>query len=100
MLEPLEIIKRQIGITDNSKDDLLSDLQGRYLGIALAVCNRKEPTDTMQGIVVGTVVEAYNQLGAEGISSYSLGQESQSFLNLQEEMKKRLLDARQRVLRF
>lgn len=97
--EQIEKVKRQLGLTDDKQDLILSDLFEGVLSAALSICNRKEPTDSMLKIARDTTIAEYRKRGGEGTTGYSTGQQSYSYTDNNKELFDRLITAGQRVFR-
>ena len=78
----LEKIKLLLGISDedNSKDDLLELLISNAKDYAVSFCGYDEYNSQFDIIVMKMVVEDYNRLGSEGISSKSFNGISESYV--------------------
>lgn len=79
----LDIIKLLLGISldDDTKDDLIDMLIDNAIEEALLFTNRTILTDKLTPIVHKMVVQNYNRLGTQGVSSQSYNGVSESFLD-------------------
>lgn len=64
-------IKILIGLTDNSKDDVLDVLISLCKSEAYEYCNLEGYTSKLDSAVIQMVIEKYNKMGTEGLSSVS-----------------------------
>ena len=69
----LEKIKILLGLADEdeSRDDLISTLIGLCKDEATDFCNLEEYNSKLDSAVIGMVIERYNKIGTEGVSSVS-----------------------------
>lgn len=67
MLEKIKII---IGITDDSKDNLLALLIEQATSEAINITHN-DKTDNFENIIIQMVIWNYNRLGTEGLNSES-----------------------------
>lgn len=67
----LDKIKILLGITDDSKDELLSILIGITKDEAIDFCNLEDYISKLDSAVIQMVIEKYNKLGTEGLTSVS-----------------------------
>jgi len=77
----LENIKLLLGITDASKDSLITLLISKSTQQVLSYCNLLELPLTMESIVEELVIIRYNKLGSEGLQAESYSGISQTFLS-------------------
>lgn len=77
----LDKIKILLGITDDSKDELLSILIGIAKDEAIDFCNLEEYTSKLDSAVIQMVIEKYNKLGTEGVSSVSTNGINESYID-------------------
>lgn len=77
----LEKIKILLGIADEdaSKDELLNLLISNAKAFAISFCGYDEYTSKLDAVVMKMVLEDYNRMGAEGISSRSFSGVSESY---------------------
>jgi len=78
----LEKLKLQLGITDNSKDGLLTLLLADVEADLLTWCNRTTLPTGLEPTVRQIAVIRYNMMGIEGQTSHSEGGVSRSFEEL------------------
>lgn len=64
-------IKILIGLTDDSKDDVLDVLISLCKAEAYEYCNLEGYTSKLDSAVIQMVIEKYNKMGTEGLSSVS-----------------------------
>lgn len=78
----LEKIKLLLGILDEdtSKDDLIELLISNAKDYAVSFCGYEEYSSKFDTIIIRMVVEDYNRLGSEGISSKSFNGISESYI--------------------
>lgn len=77
----LEKIKAYLGITDTSKDALLNILLDMAKAFAVDYCGLAAYDTALDNIVISMVVEDYNKMGDEGISSKSISGVSESYVD-------------------
>ena len=77
----LDKIKILLGITDDSKDELLSILIGITKDEAIDFCNLEEYHSKLDSAVIQMVIEKYNKLGTEGVSSVSTNGINESYID-------------------
>lgn len=77
----LEKIKIYLGISDTSKDSLLQLMIDDVRLFAMTYCNIDVYSVILDSIVINMVLERYNKLGIEGISSRSYSGISESYSN-------------------
>lgn len=65
----LENVKLMLGITDTSKDDLLSLLIENATQEVLTYTNQKSITDSLNTAILLVVVYNFNRIGTEGVDS-------------------------------
>ena len=70
MLEKIKILLG-VGEDDESKDDILNVLVSICKDEAREYCNLAEYTNKLDSAVISMVIERYNDMGTEGISSVS-----------------------------
>lgn len=75
----LEKIKILLGLTDDNKDDLLTVLIALCKDEAIDFCNLEEYSTKLDSAVIGMVIERYNRIGTEGVSSVSSSGISESY---------------------
>lgn len=68
----LDRIKRLVGITDDSKDDVLKDIIYIMSNAITSYCGVDTVPLKLEYIVVETSIVRYNRLGAEGLKSESI----------------------------
>jgi len=73
MPEQLIRLKRRLGLADESRDDLLTDLLLEAEGYALAYTGRDFLPRVLERILPELAAVRYNLLGLEGSTSYSEG---------------------------
>ena len=67
----LEKIKILLGLSDDDKDELLSILIALCKDEATDFCNLDEYSTKLDSAVITMVIERYNKMGSEGLSSDS-----------------------------
>lgn len=67
----LDKIKILLGLTDDSKDELLNILIALCKDEAIDFCNLSVYSSKLDSAVIAMVIERYNKLGTEGVSSVS-----------------------------
>ena len=67
----LDKIKLLLGFTDNTKDELISLLIALCKDEATEYCNLDVYSSKLDSAVIQMVIEKYNQMGAEGLTSVS-----------------------------
>lgn len=78
----LEKIKILLGFVDNdTKDDLLITLIGLARDEATEYCNLLEYTEKLDPAVINMVIERYNRIGAEGLTSASSHNIQEHYIN-------------------
>ena len=77
----LDKIKILLGLTDDSKDELLNVLIGLCKDEAIDFCNLKEYSSKLDSAIIAMVIERYNKMGTEGISSVSTNGINESYEN-------------------
>lgn len=70
MLEKIKILLG-IGEEDESKDDLLNILISLCKDEAIDFCNLAEYSNKLDSAVISMVIERYNKIGTEGVTSVS-----------------------------
>jgi len=74
-------VKLLLGITDTSKDALLTLLIENCSDEAVAYCNLPEYDEKLDRIVVKMVIQTYNRIGSEGVAAQSFSGVSESFID-------------------
>lgn len=74
-------VKLLLGVTDTSKDALLTLLIEQCSDEAVAYCNLLEYDEKLDRIVVKMVIQTYNRLGSEGVAAQSFSGVSESFID-------------------
>lgn len=77
----LDKIKILLGLTDDSKDELLNILIALCKDEAIDFCNLKEYSSKLDSAIIAMVIERYNKMGTEGISSVSTNRINESYEN-------------------
>lgn len=77
----LENIKLLLGISDNSKDGLITYLINITQQKVLNYCGMPELPAELENVVVELVIQRYNQIGSEGLQSESYSGIRQDWLN-------------------
>ena len=77
----LEKIKILLGLTDDSKDELLGVLIGICKDEALDFCNLEDYSTKLDSAVIGMVIEKYNKMGTEGLASGSSNGINESYID-------------------
>lgn len=90
-MEALEMLKIRLGVSDNTRDGLLSLLLSEAQDTILDIIGREELPSRLISVQVELAVIAYNKQGADGESSRSEGGISRSFVDgLPDDLKQRL----------
>ena len=90
-MEALEMLKIRLGVSDNTRDGLLSLLLSEAQDTILDIIGREELPARLISVQVELAVIAYNKQGAEGESARSEGGISRSFIDgLPDDLKQRL----------
>ena len=90
-MEALEMLKIRLGVSDNTRDGLLSLLLSEAQDAILDIIGREELPARLISVQVELDVIAYNKQGAEGESARSEGGISRSFIDgLPDDLKQRL----------
>ena len=76
----LDKIKILLGLTDDSKDDLLNILIALCKDEAVDFCNLTEYSNKLDSAIIAMVIERYNKLGTEGLSSVSTNGITEDYL--------------------
>mgnify|MGYP003432007337 CR=1 FL=1 len=76
----LEKIKLLLGLTDESRDEILTVLIAMCKDDAIDFCNLTEYTNKLDSAVIAMVIERYNKTGTEGCTSVSYNGVSQTYL--------------------
>ncbi len=76
-----EKIKALLNIQDTSKDAVLTILIEDAQAFVLDYCNIDTYSVSLDGIVIKMVLESYNKLGAEGVTSKNYSGISESYTN-------------------
>lgn len=95
----LEEIKLRLNITNEEKDQFLLGLIFSCTEDAATFCNRATTDEILTPVIIEMVVESYNHLGAEGVTSQSYSGVSESYLDDYSAKVKRMLRNR-RVFKF
>lgn len=78
----LDKIKILLGMADNdSKDELLLTLIGLAKDEATVYCNLPAYTNKLDSAIIGMVIERYNRIGAEGLTSSSTSGVAESYID-------------------
>ena len=77
----LDKIKILLGLTDDSKDELLNVLIALCKDESIDFCNLKEYSSKLDSAIIAMVIERYNKMGTEGISSVSTNGINESYEN-------------------
>lgn len=89
MNDLLERIKRRVGISDNSQDELINDLISDVKNYIVTFCNRESVNDipaTLDGAIIKMVVVDYNRIGTEGLQSEGYNGASYSYEGYSEDI--------------
>lgn len=91
----LEQIKERLGANyyDNT-DSVLEDIIQDMTSIACDASNRKKDDEKLFPYIKKAVISEYNQRGAEGLLSRNEGSVSSSFVNIEEKLRKDLIQIR------
>lgn len=90
-MDALEMLKIRLGVSDNTRDGLLSLLLSEAQDTILDIIGREELPARLISVQVELAVIAYNKQGAEGESARSEGGISRSFVDgLPDDLKQRL----------
>lgn len=76
----LDKIKILLGLADDSKDDLLNILIALCKDEAVDFCNLTEYSNKLDSAIIAMVIERYNKLGTEGLSSVSTNGITEDYL--------------------
>ena len=78
----LEKIKILLGFAedDESRDDLINTLISLCKDQAVDFCNLKEYSSKLDSAVISMVIERYNKIGTEGVSSVSTNGINESYM--------------------
>lgn len=93
----LEQIKLLLGITDDSKDSILSLLIEQATEEALTYTHQKS-TDTLLAAIVNMVVYNFNRIGTEGVDSEGYSGVSFTYSSDYPASIMRMLKAQKRIL--
>ena len=93
----LDKIKILLGITDDSKDELLSILISIAKDEAIDFCNLEDYTSKLDSAVIQMVIEKYNRLGSEGTLSQSASGASASYDSFYSDKVVRMLNKFRKV---
>lgn len=76
-------IKLLLGLAeeDESRDDVISTLIGLCKDQAIDFCNLDEYSPKLDSAVISMVIERYNRIGTEGVSSVSTNGINESYLD-------------------
>lgn len=74
-----EHIKVLLGITDTSKDELISYLIDDAIAEVVSYCNLKSYDVRLNSIVIKMVLQNYNKVKIQGITSHSYSGVSESY---------------------
>ena len=77
----LEKIKILLGLADDSKDELLSILIALCKDEAVDFCNLTEYNNKLDSATIMMVIERYNKMGTEGLSSVSTNGINEDYIN-------------------
>ena len=77
----LEKIKVLMGIKDDAQDELLNILIALCKDEAIDFCNLKEYSTKLDSAIIAMVIERYNKMGTEGLSSVSTNGINESYEN-------------------
>lgn len=77
----LDKIKILLGLTDDSKDELLSILIALCKDEAVDFCNLTEYNNKLDSAIIAMVIERYNKIGTEGLTSVSTNGINEDYIN-------------------
>lgn len=77
----LEKIKLLLGLADDSKDDMLNVLIALCKDEAVDFCNLKEYSTKLDSAIISMVIERYNKIGTEGVTSVSTNGINESYVD-------------------
>lgn len=77
----LDKIKILLGLTNDSKDELLSILIALCKDEAVDFCNLTEYNNKLDSAIIMMVIERYNKMGTEGVSSVSTNGINEDYIN-------------------
>lgn len=94
----LDKIKILLGMAENdSKDELLLMLISLAKEEATVYCNLAEYTSKLDSAIIGMVIERYNRIGAEGLTSASTSGVSENYIDGYSSHVVRLLNRNRRI---
>lgn len=76
----LQDIKLLMGVTDDSYDELILLLVEKDTSFALDYTHRENSTEALDYVIMEMVVEDFNRIGSEGVTSRNLSGISESYL--------------------
>lgn len=91
-------IKLLLGITDNTKDTLLTYLINSTIDEVKAYCHRSVLDNTLNTAVEMMVVYKYNRIGTEGLSSENYSGVSFNYSDDYPDTIKRLLNSKRKLV--
>lgn len=77
----LEKIKILLGLVDDAQDELLNVLISLCKDEAIDFCNLTEYSNRLDSAIIQMVIERYNKMGTEGLSSVSTNGINESYEN-------------------
>lgn len=91
----LEEIINHLGVNYNTSDEtILTKIYERMMLIASDVTRRAENDTKLIPYVKNATVEAYLRRGKEGTTGYSEGSESESYIDIEEKLRKDVVSIR------
>lgn len=93
----LDRIKILLGLLSDEKDELLSTLIAMAKDEAVQYCNLLEYSTKLDTAVLNMVIERYNRLGTEGVSSVSTNGVAEDYINGYSRTVINLLNRQRRV---
>lgn len=99
LYEHISEIKNRIGIEedDDSQDETIKNLFGRYLTVSQSICNRKDEPPEMYAILTEIIAGAFNQQGGDGFNTSTVGGQNYDQQDLYNTLFNRLKAANLRI---
>ena len=93
----LDKIKILLGLTNDSKDELLSILIALCKDEAVDFCNLTEYNNKLDSAIIMMVIERYNRMGSEGAKSQSASGISASYDSFYSDKVVKMLNKHRKV---
>ena len=77
----LDKIKILLGLTNDEKDDLLNILIALCKDEAIDFCNLEEYSNKLDSAIIAMVIERYNKMGTEGLTSVSTNGINENYID-------------------